>query len=347
MRKKLNNMTQLSEAIGISRPTLSRYFQDPDSVRKSTRDAIDAALLEFDYKPSFFARNLNRKTTRVLGIVIPTISDQFYSSLVEVIERRALSNGLTPIIQNSHGDITGERDALITLRSMNAAGVVIASIGGEEQIPVFEATDKEMPLVFVDSSPTLEEGRFSFVGTDNRQSVNLLIDYLCRTGSPPVFVSMPDVNTNTIERTRAYRDRMNELGHEPQIISNPEIDSSWLFEDYAYRLLQEEFSRGRLTDATILCANDRLAMGVLLAANEFGLFDSSGRRKGDFRVAGHDDHPLSSFLWPPLTTVSQDVEELGRVAFEMFLERSNATQSAALVRRTRLIGAEMVLRSSA
>ncbi|RWK45103.1 MAG: LacI family transcriptional regulator, partial [Mesorhizobium sp.] len=87
----------------VSRPTLSKYFDDPTSVKPATRQRIEVALRASDYQPNLFARNLNRKRTRSIGIVVPTLADPFYSEMVSRIELRLRDEGYWPIVISSHG----------------------------------------------------------------------------------------------------------------------------------------------------------------------------------------------------------------------------------------------------
>ncbi|TIT42946.1 MAG: LacI family transcriptional regulator, partial [Mesorhizobium sp.] len=86
--KTHRTMDDFARASGVSRPTLSKYFDDPASVKPATRARIEAALRSSDYQPNVFARNLNRKRTRNVGIVVPTITDPFYAEMVSRIELR-------------------------------------------------------------------------------------------------------------------------------------------------------------------------------------------------------------------------------------------------------------------
>ena len=71
---KIRNMEDFATVSGISRPTVSKYFNDPQSVRESTRQRIEAALEKFDYRPNMYAVNQNRRLTKNVGIVIPYMS---------------------------------------------------------------------------------------------------------------------------------------------------------------------------------------------------------------------------------------------------------------------------------
>eukprot|EP01037_Dinobryon_pediforme_P028487 gene28487-31786_t len=78
---KIRNMAEFAEISGLSRPTVSKYFIDPGSVRKSTRLKIEQALRKYDYRPNLFAVNLNKKTSNIIGVIVPDTTDAFYSNL--------------------------------------------------------------------------------------------------------------------------------------------------------------------------------------------------------------------------------------------------------------------------
>jgi len=101
------------------------------------------------------------------------------------------------------------------------------------------------------------------------------------------------------------------------------IPGSWRFEAYGYAVMDAHFSRGRYADATILCANDRVAIGAIRAANQYGLFGKTAKERRALRIAGHDDHPLSQYTSPALTTVAQDIEGIGKAAVDLLVQRTH------------------------
>lgn len=109
---------------------------------------------------------------------------------------------------------------------------------------------------------------------------------------------------------------MEEAGLKLEVIETSSEDAMWDFEIRGYNVVKEMIEGGLEKDATILCANDRLAMGAFRAANEAGMFTNTKEKPSKFRVAGHDDHPLSQYMWPSMTTVSQDVARIGRAAVD-------------------------------
>jgi len=78
---KVRNMEEFASLSGISRPTISKYFNDPDSVRPTTRAKIEASLKKHDYQPNVFAMNQNRRTTKNIGVVVPNLADPFFSEI--------------------------------------------------------------------------------------------------------------------------------------------------------------------------------------------------------------------------------------------------------------------------
>jgi len=332
---RIRTMEEFSAASGISRPTLSRFFNDPLSVRKASRLKIEEAMERFGYRPNLFAVNFNRRNPKTLGIVVPSLMDPFYAGLVQRIERQALAAGYWTIIQNSHGDPEGEAEAVATLMSLKLAGAIVVPLGYASREGLYKQMTDFMPVVFLDARA---DATGAFVGTDNRQSMGLIVDYLLRSGAPPSYFDMPDVNQNARERRQAYESSMQELGEEPRIFAVQSRD--WDFERVAF----EEARRLIDTSAvagTILCANDRIAFGVMAAACQAGL--AIGRLAG-LRVAGHDDHPLSQYTCPSLTTVAQDVERLATVSLEKLMQ---GISDGANVDDSRWLEAKLIMRASA
>ncbi|MEP3278022.1 MAG: LacI family DNA-binding transcriptional regulator [Stappiaceae bacterium] len=325
-------MKELSQAIGISRPTLSRYFQDPASVRPATSQKIKERLKDVDYVYNFLATRQNRKSTGLIGVIIPHFNDLFFTSLLEAIDVAARKKGFTIMTQCSHGNEDMEVTAVEKLRSMSADGAIIAPLGVDSSNAAFVAAGKDFPIVFADSHPSVPIDKADFVGTDNAQSIAAMVEYLCRAGDTPLFLGMPHMNSNAIEREEAYAKTMRDLGHVPAFVESGSATKTWDFEAYGHGVMDAHFSRQRHTAATILCANDRIAIGAIRAANRHGLYERGHEARGRLRIAGHDDHPLSQYMFPALTTMAQDIEGIGKVAIRLLSERVGSDERADPVR---------------
>jgi len=345
-KPKIRTMEELSAAIGISRPTLSKFYQDADSVRESTRERIEKALNTVDYVPNFFATKMNRQSTRIIGVIVPYLNDLFFTSLIQSIEKAALKDGYTILIQCAHGDPALEVKAFENLKSMCADGVIAAPIGQASSLSAISRLKEEFPVVCVDSkfSEGLED--LDFVGTNNDQSISLMVGYLHRSGKAPAYLGMPRINSNSLEREQAYKNSAKSLGFNPEIIPIDDKNPVWNFEEFAFNTMDDYFGRGEYVDSTILCANDRLAIGVIRAANRHHLWQRSSGDSSQFRVAGHDDHPISAYVFPALTTVSRNTSAIGNAAVEQILDQiENGRRSGK--GKSRTFDAELRLRESA
>lgn len=338
----IKNMEDFASASGISRPTVSKYFNDPSSVRKSTRRRIEQALEQFDYRPNIYAMNQNRRLTKNIGIIVPYLADPFFAEIARTIESHVINAGFRPVLFGSHGDPEQEFENLNNLRLIKPAGVLMAPLGRTSDPKRIQAFCHDVPTVLFDAN--IDDVGEAFIGSDNEQSIGLIVDYLCRTGQPPAFFEMKTpANPNALKRRTAYLNAMQRLGHAPHIIQAE--GEGWDFEEIGFREGMRVLSEGNLPTDTLLCSNDRLAIGVLSAAYQMGV--RVGLDQGcTLRVAGHDDHPFSRYTCPTLTTVSQDYALIAEKTAET-LFRLIESDSRSAIRETTLLDGRLVMRGSA
>ncbi|SFI72160.1 DNA-binding transcriptional regulator, LacI/PurR family [Phyllobacterium sp. CL33Tsu] len=345
MKKPIKTMEDFSEFVGLSRPTVSKYFNDPNSVRSSTRAIIEAAVKQSGFRPNIFAVNLNRRRTNILGIIVPNSTDPFYMALTRRIEGIAEQAGYLAFVLSSDGKPELEERAIETFKSMNVAGVIIGPLGVQSHHEKLRKLGDSIPLVYVDSPL---DATSAYVGTNNRQSFKLIVDYLTRSGEPPCYFGMALVNNNALERRDAYTEAMTDLNFEPRAIPIEE-HANWDFEKYAFDRTTRILKEGGFPTNTVFCANDRIAFGVVAAAYQAGLKVGRGP-DCQLRVAGHDDQPLSRYMCPPLTTVAQNYNEIGRLAIELLFNKLGENQDSKTplpVDSRILLNAEIKLRMSA
>ena len=339
---KIRNMEDFASASGISRPTVSKYFNDPESVRRSTRAKIEAALEKYHYQPNIYAVNQNRRQTRTIGLVVPNMTDPFFGGITRMIEKLIVGVGYNPLLLSSHGGPEQEKANFDSLRAIKPAGVLLAPLGRASDIESVEKFAQDVPTVLFDAN--IEGVGAAFFGSDNMQSIGLIVEYLCRTGQPPAFFEMKTpINPNAYKRRSAYIAAMERLGHEPQLVQV--AGEGWNFEEIGFVEGTKMLSEGILKSDTVLCSNDRLAIGVLSAAYEQGI--RVGYSKGcTLRVAGHDDHPFSRYTCPSLTTVSQDYEAIAAHSVESVLGQIES-HGGDVNRAEKLFEGRLIMRNSA
>jgi DNA-binding LacI/PurR family transcriptional regulator len=340
--RKIRNMEEFAAKSGISRPTVSKYFNDPESVKATTRRRIENALERYDYKPNIYAINQNRQLTKTIGIVVPYLADPFFAEIARYLETLCIEAGYSPSLFSSHGRPELENDNLDTLRSMKPAGVLLAPLGRTSDREFVEQFCRDVPTVLFDSN--IEGIGDVFVGSNNPQFTSLMVNYLSRTGEAPCFFEMKTPpNPNARKRRLGYIEAMQAQNHAPHIFGAE--GEGWALEEIGLREGIRFLESGEMRTKTVLCSNDRLAIGFLAACYQKGI------RVGitedcDLRVAGLDGHPFSGFTCPSLTTVSHDYEAISVRSVEtLFTMIANGSGSGT--RSEKLFEGKLLLRSSA
>lgn len=339
---RVRNMEEFAALSGISRPTVSKYFNDPDSVRPSTREKIETALAQCDYRPNIFAINQNRKLTKNVGIVVPYLADPFFAEIARRIETLVIEAGFRPILLSSHGDPDLELGNLDSLRSIKPAGVLLAPLGRVSDRAALEAFSADVPTVNFDAN--IDGVGRAFIGHNNSQATEIMIEYLIRSGEAPVFFEMrTPPNPNANKRRNAYIETMERLGRAPQIIQAE--GEGWEIEEIGYREGRRAISENLFLTNTVFCSNDRLAIGFLAAAYELGLRVGRGEDCA-LRVAGHDNHPFSRYTCPTLTTISHNYTAIATRSVETVLALIESDEPLG-DRTTTLFDGELIMRASA
>lgn len=342
IKTKIKNMDDFARVSGISRPTISKFFNDPSSVRESLKLKIEAALEKYDYYPNFYAINQNRQLTKNIGIVVPYVSDPFFAEIARNLERQCIEAGYTPFLFSSHGEQAQENTILDTLRSLKPAGVLIAPLGRSSDKTKIERFCKNVPTILFDSN--IDGLGSAFIGSDNFSFISQTVEYLNSTGGSPSFFEMRyPANPNANKRRESYLKIMENLKLKPQVIKIEGV--GWNFEEIgrqgALKILRE---KGFSTD-TVLCSNDRLAIGFLSACHEMGV--KVGKTKEcDMRIAGNDDSPYSKFTSPPLTTAAHDYKSVSNYAADSLFQLIN-NDGKSKKRLETVFPAKLIIRESA
>lgn len=340
--QEIRNMEDFAAVSGISRPTVSKYFNDPQSVRATTRERIEKALDRYDYRPNIYAVNQNRRLTKNIGIMVPYLADPFFAEIARNIEMMVIEAGFRPILLSSHGSRDLEAENLDSLRALKPAGVLMAPLGRASDKSVVEKFCRDVPTILFDSN--IDGMGEAFIGSDNVSFVEQTVAYISRTGSSPCFFEMRNpANPNANKRRNAYIAAMEARGLDPQVVS---IDGDgWAFEEIGRVGAHHVLSTGELPTNTVLCSNDRLAIGFLAACYERGLKVGASEDCA-LRVASHDDHPFSRFTCPALTTAAHDYDSVAKGSVDTLFELIESGSRFANRHET-LFPAKLIVRASA
>ena len=318
-------MQDIATLVGVSRITVSKFFNGNQGIKADTRRRIEKACADLHYVPDPLAVSLVKGKSPLIGVVIPVISEPFFAEVLSVIEQEAAGLGLRVVILCSYNDAAREAAALLALRAMKVHGVIFTPIASEDNITLLERLEKEMRILYLDS---YLNPKCHFVMNDNLQSAGLITRYLLSRGHRPAFLAAPPVaNPSGPERIAGYLAAMQETDTPVFFIPVANTDVTWEFETFAMNHMLNFLGTGawqRENKTALICATDRLAIGAMAAFRKFGL--EPGR---DVAIVGHDDLHVCEFLYPALTTVKQDVNSIGRAVIEFFGKDDSALTTDA------------------
>jgi DNA-binding LacI/PurR family transcriptional regulator len=300
-------MTDVARMAGVSHQTVSRVLNNHPSVRSSTRQRVLQAIDQLGYRPNLAARALVTGRSATLGLV--TLDTTLFGPVATLygIERAARDAGyyvsvvsLRSIERHSLGE------ALQRLAAQAVAGVVIiaplASAGS-----ALTGLPKGLPLVVVEGDPGAQ---LAVVTVDQRVGARLATEHLLGLGHRTVFhVSGPEEWTEARERVTGWRSALEQA----RLPVPPLIAGDWT--------ARSGYEAGRLLAAepeasAVFVANDHMALGVLRAMSECGR-----KVPEQVSIVGFDDIAEAEYFTPPLTTVHQDFDEVGRRSLELLLEQ--------------------------
>ncbi|WP_155373410.1 LacI family DNA-binding transcriptional regulator [Catellatospora vulcania] len=316
---------------GVSHQTVSRVLNDHPSVRDETRERVLLAVKQLNYRPNALARGLAGRRSRVIGVVsFDTILHGPAATLLG-IERAARHAGYgISIVALERLDRSGVVDAVNRLAEQSVAGVVIIA-------PLLTAAAAAgslptgVPAVVVESDLA---GDLPTVSVDQVAGARLAVEHLLGLGHQTVWhLSGPKDWLEARDRVDGWRAALEAAGRRVP----PVLAGDWSPKS-GYEAGRELAERGDVT--AVFCANDQQALGMLRALHERGV-----RVPEDVSIVGFDDIPEAAYLSPPLTTVRQDFDEVGRRCLAALLELLGVDRPPGVPRHPR-VPPSLVVRAS-
>ncbi|MFP4345723.1 MAG: LacI family DNA-binding transcriptional regulator [Anaerolineales bacterium] len=303
-------MADVAREAGVSLMTVSRVVNNKDGVSAATRQRIQTVIDRLGYRPSDIARGLVTKRTGTLGLVVPDVSNPFFSEVARGAEHVAYAEGYNVFLCNTEEDVERELAVLKSLEEKRVDGLVLCSSRLEES--ELEAAVARHPAVVLVNRRS-SGSNVSAVLIDDEAGGEMATRHLLQSGHRAIgFLTGPLASHSG--RRRAYGHRaalaVAELDYNPDWTqrSAPTVDGG----RRAARALLTAYDE--LT--ALFCYNDLVAVGALQACEEL-----SYRVPEDITVVGCDDIPLAALITPSLTTVRGERYELGRQAMELLLRQ--------------------------
>lgn len=330
-------LKDVAEAVGVHVSTVSRAL-NPETRHLITQPIVDRILeasRQLGYQPNSAAYSLRTNRTRTVGVVVPDITNSIFPPIIRGVEDLMTQRGYATLVVNTDGRAQREATILETLFARGVDGLVIASAEREDGA-IRALAARGTPIVTVNRRT--DDASIASVTNDETEGVRLMLNHLVALGHRMIATIAGNQHLSTGQRRyEAFLRHAVEMGLE---VSPARVGFAASFnETDGERCMEELMARGGDFSA-VLCANDRLAIGAIMALRRRGLSCPA-----DVSVTGFNDMAMVDRIDPPLTTVRIQQYRVGAAAAQMLLERMNKRNETCAPQHI-VMPVELVVRGS-
>ncbi|MFF0202260.1 LacI family DNA-binding transcriptional regulator [Streptomyces sp. NPDC005017] len=335
-------LEEVAARAGVGRGTVSRVINGSPRVSDATRAVVEAAVAELGYVPNTAARALAANRTDAIALVVPEpetrfFSEPYFSDMLKGVGQ-ALSDTEMQLLLIFAGSDRERRRLAQYLAAHRVDGVLLVSVHADDPLPDLLA-QLEIPAVI--SGPRSAAETLTSVDSDNYGGARSAVEHLISRGRGRIahITGRLDVY-GAQRRTDGYRDALSDAGRE---VDERLVEAGDFTEEGGVRAMTALLARCPDLDA-VFAASDVTAAGARQALRSAGL-----RIPEDVALVGYDDSAIARHMEPPLTSVRQPIEEMGRHMIDLLLAEIADRRPAAsrgLERRQVELPTELVARTS-
>lgn len=325
---RLPRLEDVAEVAGVSHQTVSRVVNNHPNVSKATREKVEAAIAELGYRRNTAARSLVTRRSQTIGVLASELSHYGPANTLLGVEHAARDAGYFVSIAALRS-VNREAifDALRHFTDQSVDGIAVL-VPHTETLQILEEYNPDVPVV---AAGSLGSDAIGGAMVDQKHGAELAVGHLIRQGHRRIgHVAGPGGWIDAIARTEGWRAALHEAGLSADLLVEGDWSAGSGYE-IGRRLAAQR------TATALFVGNDQMALGILRAFNEAGV-----RVPDDISIVGFDDQPESGFFNPPLTTVRQDFEELGRRCIDIMLKEIEAGAGPS----STVVTPKLVLRAS-
>ncbi|SDF95658.1 transcriptional regulator, LacI family [Selenomonas sp. WCT3] len=322
--KKQATIVDVAKAAGVSVATVSRVVNGNYPVKRETQEKVKAAISSLNYVPNVQARELNTRKSTTIGVVVPGLHNMFFAEVIDGIEEAVRQVGFSFLLNCAKNDPKQESQAINALVARNVSGIIVISPNTKDiKESFYEKLVERVPLVFINGYHRING--VSYVGNDEQLGCKTALDYLHGLGHRQIlFVRGANSDSYDIKE-ETYRQVMTAAGRgaEDYILNIGEgngVDTV----DATMAALVKKLPQLRPT--AIFCCNDLMAVGALNACKRLGLSVPQ-----DISIMGYDNIALSRLVEPKLTTMDQNMFQLGESAANLLIETIRGGKSKRIL----------------
>jgi DNA-binding LacI/PurR family transcriptional regulator len=324
---------------GVSISTVSRVLNNMDIVNSKTRENVEDVIKQLNFSPDNTARSMIKKESKSIGLILPTLANEYWSEMTEIILRELWKHGYTLTLYTTGRSHDPAKITATIKETMNifANRMVDGIIWGASMPPVNQGDGlladfykSNIPLVLIDHNIN----GISRVSGDHVNGAMTAVNHLMELGHREIF-SLQSLNEHD-QRELGYINAhiKNNITVNKNLIAG--IESST---EAGYSATKKAISAGKHFTA-MFCWNDLQAIGAINAIQDMGL-----DVPGDISVVGYDDISIAKLIKPGLTTISQPKQAIGNTVVELMME-SIRHKGIQFVPREIIFHMELVIRNS-
>lgn len=335
MKNKQATIRDIAIKLQISISTVSRALRNAEDVNPETKKAVLSLARELNYEPNRVAQSLRNKRTNTLGVVVPEINLHFFSSAISGIQEYSSRYNYGVMICQSLESIETEKSNLHMLLSNRVDGLLVSlSSETDSYHHLRSVIEKKVPLVLFDRICT--EVDTTKVVVDDYNGAFKAVEHLILTGCKRIaFVGGPEHLYICQERLKGYTDAL--VQYNIPVAEDLIRHCTHLSKDPA-DVMHQLLNQKEKPDA-IFALNDPIAIIIMQVLKASGISIPE-----EMSVIGFTNEPVSQFIEPSLTTVSQPSYEMGQVAAQLFLEQLDNKEAVSFV--TKVLPTELIIRNS-
>ena len=326
----------VARAAGVSRATVSRVVNGSPRVSPAIRRTVETEIERLGYVPNRAARSLVTRRSDSIAVVIPEpsnrlFSDPFFPRLLRGISGELSARDLQLVLLAPESPADAARVERY-LAAGHVDGVLLVSLHGDDPLPA-RLTARGLPVVVGGRPP--EHAQASYVDVDNRQGARAAVAHLADHGRRVIgTIAGPADMGAGIDRLAGWRDAVRSAG----LRADDDLAEHGDFSQQGGALAMERLLGRRPDVDAVFAASDLMAVGALQALR------AAGREvPGNVALVGFDDSPVALLTDPPLTSVRQPIEEMGREMARLLIR--TAAEPATATRRV-VLTTELVVRRS-
>ena len=329
----------IAKELSLDSSTISRALSDSPRVGVRTKKRVLDKAKEMGYQRNLMAANLRTNKTMTIGVVIPHISRNFFSEVIDGIEQVVASKGYRVVISQSHDDFQTEKKIVDGLFMNRVDGLLISSTMATpngEHLNVF--TNNKIPVVLFDRY--FENGGFSKVIFEDKKGALDLTQHMIDGGCKKIYHLAGDLKSQIYkQRYLGYREALEKNNLE---LNESYVIPSALNKEDAIRIIKDILNREEQLPDALVCGNDITALSIMKYLDE----NTNIKIPKDIMIGGFSNEPASEIIKPGLTSVDQHPFRIGKTAAEMLLNFINDKENAFQSSNTVVIKSELIKRGS-